>query len=139
RCAPRPPPSGARRRRRSARRHCCGRVRSPENPSGFCSLGEAGSGIYAGIVPSRGFVRCMPRLIPTPSKESFLGVVLSFEESPEERNLITPLVEATAAGMERVNRLVIERTGSDVALIPEVARYLIDSGGKRLRPMVTVG
>ena len=40
--------------------------------------------------------------------------------------------------MEAVNRLVIERTSSDVALIPEVARYLIDSGGKRLRPMVTI-
>jgi octaprenyl-diphosphate synthase len=67
-----------------------------------------------------------------------LGVVLSFEESAAERAAISPLVEATAAGMERVNRLVIERTGSDVALIPEVARYLIDSGGKRLRPMVTI-
>ena len=40
--------------------------------------------------------------------------------------------------MERVNRLIVERTSSDVALIPEVARYLIDSGGKRLRPMVTI-
>ena len=67
-----------------------------------------------------------------------MGVVLSFEESAAERAAISPLVEATAAGMERVNRLVIDRTGSDVALIPEVARYLIDSGGKRLRPMVTI-
>jgi octaprenyl-diphosphate synthase len=71
-------------------------------------------------------------------KEQPLGVVLSFEESPSERALISPLVEATAAGMERVNRLVIEKTSSEVALIPEVARYLIDSGGKRLRPMVTI-
>lgn len=67
-----------------------------------------------------------------------MGVVLSFEESPAERASIAPLLTATAAGMERVNRLVIERTSSDVALIPEVARYLIDSGGKRLRPMVTI-
>ncbi len=67
-----------------------------------------------------------------------MGVVLSFEESAAERASLSPLVESTAAGMERVNRLVIERTSSDVALIPEVARYLIDSGGKRLRPMVTI-
>jgi octaprenyl-diphosphate synthase len=67
-----------------------------------------------------------------------LGVVLSFEESVAERASISPLVEATAAGMARVNRLVIERTSSEVALIPEVARYLIDSGGKRLRPMMTI-
>jgi octaprenyl-diphosphate synthase len=64
--------------------------------------------------------------------------VLSFEEFPDQRASISPLVEVTAAGMERVNRLVIDRTRSDVALIPEVARYLIDSGGKRLRPMVTI-
>ncbi len=67
-----------------------------------------------------------------------MGVVLSFEETQAERASIAPLVSATAAGMERVNRVVVERTGSDVALIPQVARYLIDSGGKRLRPMVTI-
>jgi len=67
-----------------------------------------------------------------------LGVLLSFEETPAERAAISPLVEATAAAMARVNRLVVERTSSEVALIPQVARYLIDSGGKRLRPMVTI-
>ena len=67
-----------------------------------------------------------------------MGVVLSFEEYSAERASISPLVEVTAAGMQRVNRLVVERTQSDVTLIPEVARYLIDSGGKRLRPMVTI-
>jgi octaprenyl-diphosphate synthase len=67
-----------------------------------------------------------------------LGVVLSFEESQAERASIAPLVHVTAKGMERVNRLVVERTSSDVTLIPEVARYLIDSGGKRLRPMLTI-
>jgi octaprenyl-diphosphate synthase len=68
-----------------------------------------------------------------------VGVVLSFEESHAERASIAPLVEVTQRGMERVNRVVVERTSSEVALIPEVARYLIDSGGKRLRPMVTIG
>jgi octaprenyl-diphosphate synthase len=67
-----------------------------------------------------------------------VGVVLSFEESRQDNASITPLVEATAAGMEQVNQTVIARTSSDVALIPQVARYLIDSGGKRLRPMVTI-
>ena len=67
-----------------------------------------------------------------------MGVVLSFEELQAERASIAPLVAATALGMERVNRIIVERTGSRVALIPEVARYLIDSGGKRLRPMVTL-
>jgi octaprenyl-diphosphate synthase len=40
--------------------------------------------------------------------------------------------------MADVNRLILSKTGSDVAMIPEVAQHLIDSGGKRLRPMLTL-
>jgi len=40
--------------------------------------------------------------------------------------------------MERVNAMILLRVGSDVKLIPEIARHLIESGGKRLRPMLTV-
>ncbi len=72
------------------------------------------------------------------SRSGHLGVVLSFEESQAARASIGPLVAATAERMERVNRLIVDRTRSDVTLIPEVARYLMDSGGKRLRPMVTI-
>jgi octaprenyl-diphosphate synthase len=37
-----------------------------------------------------------------------------------------------------VDALIIERMQSSVPLIPELARYLIASGGKRIRPMLTV-
>jgi geranylgeranyl pyrophosphate synthase len=40
--------------------------------------------------------------------------------------------------MERVNARILSRTGSEVAMIPEVANHLISSGGKRLRPMLTL-
>jgi octaprenyl-diphosphate synthase len=40
--------------------------------------------------------------------------------------------------MERVNEVILARAGSDVSMIPEIARHLIDSGGKRLRPMLTI-
>jgi octaprenyl-diphosphate synthase len=40
--------------------------------------------------------------------------------------------------MRRVDALIIERLDSHVALIPELARYLIEAGGKRVRPMITV-
>src|SRR5262250_2104375 len=40
--------------------------------------------------------------------------------------------------MERVNAAIIARTGSEVTMIPEVANHLINSGGKRLRPMLTL-
>jgi octaprenyl-diphosphate synthase len=45
---------------------------------------------------------------------------------------------AVAADMERVNAAILSRIGSEVAMIPEVANHLISSGGKRLRPMLTL-
>jgi octaprenyl-diphosphate synthase len=44
-----------------------------------------------------------------------------------------------AADMAATDRLIHERMGSAVAtLIPDLARHLIDSGGKRLRPLLTL-
>ncbi|MEW5425005.1 polyprenyl synthetase family protein [Amorphus sp. 3PC139-8] len=40
--------------------------------------------------------------------------------------------------MERVNALILDMAGSNVELIPEVANHLVSSGGKRLRPMLTL-
>jgi octaprenyl-diphosphate synthase len=49
------------------------------------------------------------------------------------------LVALTREDMERVNAMILSRTGSEVTMIPEVANHLIASGGKRLRPMLTLG
>ena len=65
-----------------------------------------------------------------------MAVVVPFE-SPE-RASIEPLSKLVASDMERVNATILSRTGSDVTMIPEVANHLISSGGKRLRPMLTV-
>jgi octaprenyl-diphosphate synthase len=40
--------------------------------------------------------------------------------------------------MARVNQIILDKAHSDVELIPELAQHLIDSGGKRLRPMLTI-
>ncbi|WP_224703669.1 polyprenyl synthetase family protein [Devosia aquimaris] len=40
--------------------------------------------------------------------------------------------------MAQVNALILSRADSHVEMVPELARYLIESGGKRLRPMLTV-
>jgi octaprenyl-diphosphate synthase len=40
--------------------------------------------------------------------------------------------------LQHVNALILERMRSDVPLIPELAGHLINSGGKRLRPMLTL-
>ncbi len=67
-----------------------------------------------------------------------MGVVLSLEEGKRENPTIGKLIDLTAADMARVNELILARAGSDVEMIPEVANHLISSGGKRLRPMVTL-
>jgi octaprenyl-diphosphate synthase len=65
-----------------------------------------------------------------------VAVVLPFESADE------PSIERLSAlvrrDLERVNALILSRTGSEVAMIPEVANHLISSGGKRLRPMLTL-
>nr|WP_119061745.1 polyprenyl synthetase family protein [Dichotomicrobium thermohalophilum] len=40
--------------------------------------------------------------------------------------------------MARVNQIILDKAHSDVELIPKLAQHLIDSGGKRLRPMLTI-
>src|SRR5262249_41006531 len=65
-----------------------------------------------------------------------LAVVVPFESRSSAT--IDRLSELVAADMERVNTTILSRTGSQVAMIPEVANHLISSGGKRLRPILTL-
>jgi len=67
-----------------------------------------------------------------------LGVVISLKEGADRQASVKPLVDLTKGDMERVNQLILSRAGSDVQMIPEVANHLISSGGKRLRPMLTL-
>ncbi|MGA1800843.1 polyprenyl synthetase family protein [Rhizobium sp. HT1-10] len=67
-----------------------------------------------------------------------MGVVIPLEESKNKLASVTPLIDLTKADMERVNQLILSKAGSDVQMIPEVAEHLISSGGKRLRPMLTL-
>jgi len=66
-----------------------------------------------------------------------VGVVIPLDEKAKEPSIST-LVDLVAPDMERVNQMILSRTGSDVTMIPEVANHLISSGGKRLRPMLTL-
>jgi octaprenyl-diphosphate synthase len=66
-----------------------------------------------------------------------VGVVVAFEEK-QAAGGVDALAQLTKADMERVNATILSRTGSQVTMIPEVANHLISSGGKRLRPMLTI-
>ncbi|GJE44787.1 polyprenyl synthetase family protein [Methylobacterium soli] len=68
-----------------------------------------------------------------------MGVVVSLDEGRSDPEAsLSDLVALVAGGMDRVNAMILSRTGSDVAMIPEVANHLIASGGKRLRPILTL-
>jgi octaprenyl-diphosphate synthase len=67
-----------------------------------------------------------------------VGVVVQLEEGKRAGASVAPLVELTRADMGQVNELILSKAGSDVEMIPEVANHLISSGGKRLRPMMTI-
>jgi octaprenyl-diphosphate synthase len=70
--------------------------------------------------------------------ENSLGVVVKLSGARDPRASLKPLVSLVAGDMEAVNRIILDRARSNVDLIPELARHLIDSGGKRLRPMLTI-
>ena len=64
--------------------------------------------------------------------------VLTQMREAQSATPIERLVAATEADMAKVNELILSRAESHVEMVPELARYLIESGGKRLRPMLTV-
>src|SRR5258708_30957080 len=70
------------------------------------------------------------------TRSAALAVIVPFE-SPSSPS-IARLIKLVAADMERVNTTILSRTGSEVTMIPEIAKHLIESGGKRLRPMLTL-
>lgn len=48
------------------------------------------------------------------------------------------LIALVGKDLEAVNRIIVERMASPVELIPRLAGYIVASGGKRLRPMLTL-
>ncbi|MCW8836743.1 MAG: polyprenyl synthetase family protein [Rhodospirillales bacterium] len=67
-----------------------------------------------------------------------MGVVVDLDRKRDKKPSIDALVALTEEDIQKVNRLIMERMQSDVALIPQLAAHLIAAGGKRLRPMITL-
>ena len=78
-----------------------------------------------------------------------MGVVIPLEDQAAQAALAKLTAQPAAAGIEgllalvrpdmaRVNATILSRAASHVTMIPDVARHLIASGGKRLRPMLTL-
>lgn len=67
-----------------------------------------------------------------------MGIVVSIGEAREPGEQLKLLLEIVGEEMGAVNRIILDKAVSDVDMIPELAHHLIDSGGKRLRPMLTI-
>ncbi len=67
-----------------------------------------------------------------------MGLVIPFEGARGAPEDLKPLLDLVSEDMEGINRIILDKAISDVELIPELAHHLIDSGGKRLRPMLTI-
>ncbi len=52
---------------------------------------------------------------------------------------LDPLSGLLEGDLARVNQLIVQRMQSPVALIPQLAGHIVAGGGKRLRPMLTLG
>ena len=63
--------------------------------------------------------------------------VLPFKPRASEPSL-GPIMALTAAGMNAVNAVILDRMQSEIPLIPTLAGHLIAGGGKRMRPMLTL-
>ena len=67
-----------------------------------------------------------------------MGQVIPLEGARNPAENIKPLMDLVAADMEGINRIILDKAVSEVDLIPQLAHHLIDSGGKRLRPMLAL-
>jgi octaprenyl-diphosphate synthase len=67
-----------------------------------------------------------------------MSLVLPARERRDPSAALEPLLGLVREDMNQVNAIILAQARSDVALIPELAQHLINSGGKRLRPMLTI-
>lgn len=67
-----------------------------------------------------------------------MGIVVPLDEKREPQPSLEAILALVSDEMQAVNRIILDKAVSDVNLIPKVAHHLIDSGGKRLRPMLTI-
>jgi len=51
---------------------------------------------------------------------------------------LAPVYALAAEDFDAVNRLIPRQLTSDVALVEEIGHYIVDSGGKRLRPLMVL-
>ena len=64
-------------------------------------------------------------------------VIKLYAKKNSFNNQVSELINICQGDLETINSIIIEKLGSKVPIIHEIASYLILSGGKRLRPLLT--
>jgi octaprenyl-diphosphate synthase len=68
-----------------------------------------------------------------------LGVVVNLDGKLDRKPSLDRLSELIADDIKAVNALIVQHMDSPVDMIPQLAGHIIAAGGKRLRPMLTLG
>src|SRR5436189_249420 len=88
----------------------------------------------------RGRQACPLRSFAAPSEENPVAPVSIIDRDREgPPPSLEPLFRLLSGDLDRVNALIVDRMASPVALIPQLAGHIVSAGGKRLRPMLTLG
>jgi octaprenyl-diphosphate synthase len=66
------------------------------------------------------------------------NIVKLDEERVKSAEALDRLKSLVASDLERVNQVILQQMQSRVPLIPQLAGHLVASGGKRIRPMLTL-
>lgn len=67
-----------------------------------------------------------------------MGVVVPLNDAREPSQSLAPLLELVNEDMNAINRIILDKAVSHVELIPKLTHHLVNSGGKRLRPMLAI-
>ena len=68
-----------------------------------------------------------------------MGVVVNLDEDRTKKSSLDALKSYVADDLKAVNQLILRRMHSQVDLVPQLAGHIIVAGGKRLRPLLTLG
>ena len=68
-----------------------------------------------------------------------MGIVVNLDGKLDRKPSLDRLSELIADDIKAVNALIVQHMDSPVDMIPQLAGHIIAAGGKRLRPMLTLG
>jgi octaprenyl-diphosphate synthase len=70
-----------------------------------------------------------------------VAIIVNIDDRKNHQDKVSlqPLMDIVQADLEETNQIILSRMHSEVELIPTLARHLIAAGGKRLRPVLTLG